>query len=406
MIKINKLNRNIVLYFCSYFASNVSLGMFLLVFNLHINNIISSKTFLSNFLVIGNLSMAFGGLLFGRVIDNYSKKIVLLLAASFSALFFILESFLCNEVMLYFVSLFYGLSYSLLMSIHAPFIMQYSSKDQQPYIFSIATSVRLLGVSIGSISGGYIANFNLFGFKDKYLSGLFLASVIFVISVIPIIFIERLAPYKKGITDIDASEDLRHKNHTLKEKILFYKGDIFKLTILAFIGFVMGLLIFFYPYMNLYLEKKYSLNVINIGIFLSLINVLPIVSNILLTKLFKHFDKNLIITCGLILCVISYFSLAVVNNIWFQIIIIIVASISASFVSPIISNEIMLKFKEENHGKVSGFLNFWYNTGDTVGTYFEGIFIGYMMYFYSFIAAAILYIILAVLVIKLDKAKI
>lgn len=70
----SRYKNNIILYIISMSLISFATGIFLLAFNLHISVIIDSKVFISNFLLVGNASMAVGGIIFGRIIDKYKKK--------------------------------------------------------------------------------------------------------------------------------------------------------------------------------------------------------------------------------------------------------------------------------------------------------------------------------------------
>lgn len=69
----SRYKNNIILYIISMSLISFATGIFLLAFNLHISVIIDSKVFISNFLLVGNASMAVGGIIFGRIIDKYKK---------------------------------------------------------------------------------------------------------------------------------------------------------------------------------------------------------------------------------------------------------------------------------------------------------------------------------------------
>ncbi len=80
-----------IMYIISLSFTSFAIGLFTLAFNLHINSIISSKFFLSNFLLVGNIAMALGGVIFGKILDKYNKTRILLVATILSAFFLLLN---------------------------------------------------------------------------------------------------------------------------------------------------------------------------------------------------------------------------------------------------------------------------------------------------------------------------
>ena len=51
----------------------------------------------------------------------------------------------------------------------------------------------------------------------------------------------------------------------------------------------------------------------------------------------------------------------------------------------------MKQYSKENVGQMAGIANLFYNIGDAIGTYSEGIFINYAIYYMPFMIAAVLY---------------
>ncbi len=368
-------------YILSISLISFSLGLFLLVFNLHISHIISSRVFLSNFLLLGNVSMAVGSIFFGRLCSKFGLRRLLILATVCCAVSFVLECVLINPIFLYGVSAVYGLGFSVLMSIHVPYIMANVEENRQAYMLSLCTSCRLLFSMLGTLAGGIIPLKTFLPVNNSpYQMVLVLAGAVYLLSCIPLFFV-------KGNGEKISEGKLK-------------KGEKMKIGFPSFslIFLLLGLLIFFSPYMNLYLAKRYNLELQTISIVITLVEVSPIVGNLILANLHKKFSQDKIIFTGTLLCAISFGLLAAINNVWGQIVFLLVSTVLASFLFPLINRYLLSMVQKDEMEKASGYANFFYNIGDSLGTYAEGVCIGFGLYRGPFVAAAGMYLLIFALI--------
>ena len=354
----SRYKNNIILYIISMSLISFATGIFLLAFNLHISVIIDSKVFISNFLLVGNASMAVGGIIFGRIIDKYKKNRVLLLSTVICGMAFCGECIMQSQLILYALSVIYGLGYSVLMSIHTPFIMEYVEEERQPYIINLCSSIKLFASTCGTFIGGLIPLKVISPINNSPYQLIFiLAGSIYLLGSIPLIFC------------INKSNNNGQHTYSI-EKIEKPKLSAFSLVFL-----ILGLLIFFSPYMNLYFNNRYNLNLRYISIIITIIEICSVITNVLLSKLFKWFKESDIIIVGSTLCAVSFFALSFIEKLWIQIILFLLTTIISSFLFPQINRFLLKLYPENQIGKMSGYANFFYNIGDSIGTYSEGLFI-------------------------------
>ncbi len=378
---MNKMsNWNANLYMVSIAFSSVASGIFSLVYNLHITSIMDNKFFLSNFFLIGNISMALGGAVVGGIIDKYDKKNILILATFFSALLFTAECFLKTAFFLYFVSILYGVFYSLLMSIHTPFIMSFVDDKKQPYILNISSSIRLVAYTIGTIVAGYIPTIEVgadYG-GSIYIPSLMIAAILYFASVAPLLGIKSDNMLIMGDKDESSSEDTTQiKLFSINFMIPF---------------FLLGVLLFFSPYTNLYLRNRYGMDLRAISMVLAIMEVFPAFASIIIMRLCRKVSVEKIVRNGCIIGVILYVLLAVLKHVFIQVILLIMASILSSLIFPQISRIIIKRFSKKHMGTISGFANSFYNLGDAMGSYIEGVCINNGVYIMPFCVAALIYV--------------
>lgn len=384
---MKKYNFMTIMYIISLSFTSFAIGLFTLAFNLHINSIISSKFFLSNFLLVGNIAMALGGVIFGKILDKYNKTRILLVATILSAFFFAFECFITDKTLLYLVSLCYGLIFSILMSIHTPFIIEYVDEKNQAFTFNLCSSCKLFSSTLGIYIGGYIPLNPCVKLNGSQYQNIFIiASVSYFFAIVPLLFIQK----KEKKTDTKMIKNKKTKS-------------IPRFSAFSIIFLILGLLLFFSPYMNLYLNNKYEISLKNISIIITLIEIFPVVTNILLGKLFDYFEEIHIISACSFICIILYGLLAIFPQLLVQVILLLCVTIISSFLFPHINRFILKLYPKEKMGQMSGIANLFYNLGDSLGTYTEGLFINYSLFRMPFIIASILFFILCLFIKNLEK---
>ena len=388
-----KKNATVIMYIISISLISFAIGMFTLVFNLHISMLVDSKIFLSNFLLVGNIAMAVGGGGFGRLLDLCNKKTILLFAVFLSAILFTLECFSSNIIFLYIISLGYGLSFSVLMSIHTPFVMENIDEKNQIHILNLCSSCKLFASTMGVFIGGNLPLRVIFKINDSpYQLILIVASCVYLLAVIPVFFIN----VKQEHNNMD---QIKYKLIDNKKEDRKYPN----MRIFSSIFFILGLLLFFSPYMNLYLNNRYPLDLNKISIIITIIEICPIITNVFLSKLFDCFEEKYIIICSCVLCIFFYGVLTICGLVYLQIGCFLIIYIISSFLFPQINRYILKEYPKEKRGQMSGKANMFYNIGDSIGTYSEGIFINYGIFRIPFFISCLLFYALLLFMLKLKK---
>lgn len=378
------LNKNIICYYSSSFLKSISLGVFILLFNIFITERIDSPTFLGTYLLFGNIAMALGGVLLGRKLDNVSRKKLLIISTLFASVFMITSFILVNVFLLLLISFAYGLSYSIIMCMRGPVLMSYGKEEYRAFLFSTASSVGLAGLSVGVFLGGVLGPLNFIG--TLYQIPLIISGLIFVASVVPLLFMNPSVVSGGSEHSLVKTEELPVSTHNFKVR-----------PILMFAFFIIGLAILFSPYVNIYFHMRFNVNIVHLSLFMFVIQVAPIVVNFTLSRNVKKSNIKKYILCSLAVGGVSYVLLAITYSLWIHMFLVLIASCSISFALPLISNFIYESIPKENYGKAAGIFNFFYNFGDAAGTYVEGALIGFSLFAVSFgIAGATLFVLFLV----------
>ncbi|AZR74047.1 hypothetical protein BBF96_11965 [Anoxybacter fermentans] len=384
MFNIIIYKRNSFLYFCSAFLRYMALGIFFVLFNLYIIRIGVSEKFLGLFLAVGNLTMALGSIPAGIIIDRFSKKSVLILANLLASVAFLLEVLVVNEILLLFIAVLYGFSFAALMCIAGPFLMQCGNSEEGPFLFSTSRAITLIGLTVGTISGGYLAKINLV--EELYRTGLLFAAFIYIFATIPLIFIEKGG--KSKVSEI--LESKKFQGLWLKE--LFNIKNIKTYALVSIIFFILGYTVILTPYINLYLNKRYALDPVYIGYFMSFIQIFSAFMAFIGSYVVKKFSPQKVIFTGIIFLSIIYSSMILLQHPTINIFLLILTSGIFNLISPLISNYVFENVDEKNHGTVSGFMNTSFNIGDSLSTYHGGLLIIMGCYNWIFFIASLAFI--------------
>ncbi len=391
MFKILNFNRNINFYFFSKILMNIALGIFLVLFNLYIINVGISEKFLGLFLAVGNLAMAAGSIPVGVLIDRFSKKKILIISGLLAGMTFLLESFVVDQVGLICLAILYGLSFSALMCISGPFLMQYGANEQRSALFSTAKAIGLASLTLGSILGGYLARINLV--SQIYRTGLIFAGLFYIISVIPLFYIEEkeyvFGKKTKKKREMDQSWYMD----------LFKKENIMVYSFLILTFFLLGFTVILSPYVNLYFAKRLMINALYIGVLMSMIQIFSAIMAFSGSLLVKKFSLEKIIVVGFFIIAVAYALMIVWNLTLLHIVLIVLISGLMNLVNPLFQNYIFENIEPENHGTSSGFMNTSFNLGDSLSTYLGGILIGLNYYNLIFLIAGSVFIALAAILL-------
>lgn len=389
MSKYFKFSKNVYIYLISLFIRNISIGIFLVLFNLYILEIGISGGFLGLFLAIGNGTMAGGSLLFPYLTNKYSYKKILIGANLVAAFAFMLEIIFPDKYFLIVCSGIYGLGFAIIMSVRAPFIVKNSSEENRSSLFSLNSSVTLISTVIGTTLGGFLSKVN---YLNVYcMTGLFIAGIIYFISTIPFFFMQETNNSNTNIS-------LNSKNQF--KKITREKSTVLIVILFLFLG---GSYIFL-PYINVYLNKIQQLNVEIIGIYLSVINLLSAVAVFIGPILLKKYKSTYVIKCGLVSLVILY-GILLISNKLINIIILVCIQVIIEIILPIITKKIYEIVPTEKHNSLSGCVNFSYNSGDSLSNYLGGYLLSMSLWNYMVGLSAMSFMIAFVVFLSINNKQ-
>ncbi|UCH94944.1 MAG: MFS transporter [Candidatus Aminicenantes bacterium] len=361
--ELNKEDKiQLLLFYSSIFLRNISIGIFFVLFNLYIVERDFPKNFLGMFLAVGNFAMAFGGIPAGIIIDKYNKNRVLAAATFFCGILFALQAVVPNRLSLIVISFFYGLNYAVLMGMTGPFLMQLGTTETRPRYFSFSKSITLVALTLGSVLGGFLSRVNVSPYL--YQTGLLIGSVLFIAAVLPLLFIVKKVP---------ASQEGEQSPGPDFFKGVFTAENMKKYSFVMVIFFIMGYTVILTPYLNLYFNKRFWLEAIYVGYFMSVMQVSAAVLTFMSAYVVKKIGLTRILIGGLLLLALFYSVMLIIPNLYLHMGLLLLINGLFHLLVPFFINFFLERVNKARHGIVNGFMNVGYNLGDSLSTYHGGL---------------------------------
>jgi predicted MFS family arabinose efflux permease len=361
---VQKIEKRDYIYFTtSFILRNISLGMFLLVFNLYFLKVGLSAEFLGAFLAIGNITMCIVSIPIGTFIDKYSKKFSLILFSLLSAISILVESTTTNKILLIVITVIYGISFIGLTNITPVFLMGQKELGKHKNLLVENRAYALISMTIGSLLGGYISKLSIPFISQEYRPALYFSVILYLLSILPCFLI------KEHRTEKSFSEDNSKTKKVTNDKMI---GRIKFGPIIIFSGIFLclGFLALLTPYFNLYFKYRFDLSVVSIAYIISIIQVVMSVIIYFSSKIAVLESKIGILIVTAILIVLDF--LLILPYFILQLLVLILFFSFANILISILTKRCLSIVNDAEQGKVTGIINTAYNLTETVGIYIGG----------------------------------
>lgn len=277
--EIKEWPRNIKLFFLANVLYQIGTGMFSVLYNLYIQNLGYDDSMNGTVVSVQSLATALMFIPIGFMGDRTSRKNILVLGALLSGAGLIVRSFLESEWSLLGLAIYTGLFASFFQVLAIPFLAENTTKADRMRIFSIHASLVLASQVLGSMGGGFLADFlQLLGITrvDSLKISLFIGGTATFMAFIPLLFTteqtsgreQKTAQAQAAAPPVDAQPQPRDNRAEFKVIGQFAATQLL-------IGLGSGLVV---PYLNLYFTNRFSVSLSAVGILISLGQVMTIVS--------------------------------------------------------------------------------------------------------------------------------
>ncbi len=370
----------------SFVLRAIGLGVFTTLFNLYIlSENRFSESFLELFLAVGNLSMALSSYFVGILIDNCSKKKLMVIFTILCGICMLFETIETNETAMYLISIVYGVGATGLFTLTPPVLKTYESENKRNLIIT-NRAINIISITLGAIIAGVLtsktvgvpANIALLAVPALYL----LSALVYLFHS------ESKLEIKKDSLGI--RKNLAKASNSIPIKLLLITIIIFML-----LGFAPMLV----NYINVYFLNRFSLNISRIAYIYAIINLLSGVFIIFLSKInFENINSMIILFISIVFINIL---LIFCYNLVIQVIGVFLYICLFEILTSCIYEFVLSKGRSEIHGKLSGVIQASCNLSETLGIYACGWMLGKKLYVVVFGLSIISTVISAVMIVLL-----
>ncbi|MBO0474398.1 MFS transporter [Enterococcus ureasiticus] len=389
-----KVLKDKTLFAIHYLLRAISIGGMFSLFNIFMIDVGFSAGFLGLFLSIGNITMAFSSIPLGFLIDKFdNKKFLLIMATTLLSFCMLLEITIKNQSLLIGVSIVYGIVFMLQIVVSPLLLMEISKKESN--VVTHLYSFNLIGKTVGSLGIGILIS-NLL----PIFTSLLLMGIIQFLSVVPLFLID----YKKALVEDRKEKSLgveKSKEVNTETKMKRMSTSLFLMLIL----FVcLGSANILENFLNLYFLKRYSIDASTSIIISSIIFLLIGITMYFLSNKIKTLN-NRYRTIILFVIIGSNIFLIFFNNLWLQVILIVINFSSIFFFTGDLNEQVLRSEDFSEAGKTNGIINMALNLSETIGIYISPVLIQASEYNVAFVISMIMSLIAYATYLKFGKMK-
>ena len=261
--QLKTYNQNIKLAIWANIFSQIGMGMFMVMYNIYIQELGLSHEVNGQVIALTALATAIILVPAGIMSDKLGRKRVMVFGVLLTGLILFLRSIVEAQTLLLLTGFATGIFTAFLQVSSIPWLAENSNPKQRVHLFSLHSAIMTAANVIGSLLGGTLTDF--FTLFTTELSSiritLIIGSIFYILAFFPILKMVEKQKQKRDKTEkIPFKEFFRSNKTGFKIIILFAISQLL-------IGFGSGLVI---PYLNLYFADRFAASNSVIGLIISL----------------------------------------------------------------------------------------------------------------------------------------
>ncbi|GGA93152.1 MFS transporter [Ornithinibacillus halotolerans] len=261
--QLRTYNQNIKLAIWANIASQIGMGMFMVMYNIYIQELGLSHEVNGQVIALTALATAIILVPAGIMSDKLGRKRVMAFGVVFSGIILLLRSIVEMQTLLLITGFSTGIFTAFLQVSSIPWLAENSKPKQRVHLFSLHSAIMTAANVIGSLLGGTLTDFFSL-FTTDIISiriTLIIGSVFYLAAFFPIMkMVEKRKQTPKQKERIPFREFYQANKSGFKIIGLFAVAQLL-------IGFGSGLVI---PYLNLYFADRFAASNSVIGLIISL----------------------------------------------------------------------------------------------------------------------------------------
>ncbi|MBC5635410.1 MULTISPECIES: MFS transporter [Ornithinibacillus] len=261
--QLKTYNQNIKLAIWANIFSQIGMGMFMVIYNIYIQELGLSHDVNGQVIALTALATAIILVPAGIMSDKLGRKRVMAFGVLLTGLILILRSLVELQSLLLITGFATGVFTAFLQVSSIPWLAENSNPKQRVHLFSLHAAIMTAANVVGSLLGGTLTDF--FSLFTSDLSAirftLMIGSIFYLVAFFPIIkMVEKPKPKVEKVDRVPFREFLKVNKTGFKVIALFAVAQLL-------IGFGSGLVI---PYLNLYFADRFAASNSMIGLIISL----------------------------------------------------------------------------------------------------------------------------------------
>lgn len=293
--------KDLVLILSINFFASVIMNMLNSTMPLYVEHIGGSKSSVGLITGIFSLSALLFRPLFGNIIDNKSRKLVLLIGVGILSIVSLSYTLISSVLLLLFLRIIHGIGLSAQSTAIGTVISDIVPKSRLSEGVGLSGTAATIATAVGPSLGLYLIgsfNYNIF----------FYGATLFGILAIAFSF---LVNYEKNDPSIREIRAKKQDSKNEKKKLDLFESSAIPASIVAF--FILFTVSSLFTFLPSYAKEK---NIENIGLFFTVYAIAFLVGRTIANRLTHKFGLNKIIIVGLVTVIISYIILAFSSNLW------------------------------------------------------------------------------------------
>ncbi|WP_047980322.1 MFS transporter [Ornithinibacillus contaminans] len=261
--QLKTYNTNIKLAIWANIYSQIGLGMFMVIYNIYIQELGMSHEVNGQVIALTSLATAIILVPAGILSDKLGRKRIMFYGVIAAGIVLLLRSVVELQSLLLIAGFATGIFTAFLQVSSIPWLAENSKPKQRVHLFSLHAAIMTAASVIGSLLGGTLTDF--FSLFTSELTSirytLIIGSIFYLVAFIPILKMEeRAKPKQETAKKIPFREFFQSNKTGFKVIALFAVAQLL-------IGFGSGLVI---PYLNLYFADRFEATNSVIGLIISL----------------------------------------------------------------------------------------------------------------------------------------
>ena len=291
--------KDLILILSINFFSSVIMNMLNSTMPLYVAHIGGSKSSVGLLTGIFSLSALLFRPLFGNIIDNKSRKLVLLIGVSILSLVSLSYTLISSVVLLLFLRIIHGIGLSAQSTAIGTVISDIVPKSRLSQGVGLSGTAATIATAVGPSLGLYLIgnfNYNIFFYGATLFGILAIAFSLFL-------------NYEKKDNNVKEIRDKKDNIEGGKKKLDLFESSAIPASIVAF--FILFTISSLFTFLPSYAKEK---NIENIGLFFTVYAISFLVGRTIADRLTHKLGLNKIIIFGLSTVIVSFIILAFSSN--------------------------------------------------------------------------------------------